>query len=259
MTPTILHATHHGDPAADETVVLLSSIATTQATWKNQIPALAERFHVIAIDHLGHGGSPRPDAEPGTTTVADLAANVLATLDQLGVGRFSVVGLSLGGVLAQYLAATSGRVDRAVFCSTATYLGGEERWAERTSVARTEGMHALADGMLTNWFTPPFHSEHPDVVDFVRSIIEGVDPEGYALNGDALAHWDFGSRLGEIRCPVLTIAGADDPSTGPDQLAEIAAGVSGPAESVVVTPGSHQVGLENPEAVTTALLSFLTR
>lgn len=258
-TQTTLHATLYGDPAAEETVVLLSSIATTHETWREQIPELQERFRVVALDHLGHGESPRSGAQPGETTVADLAANVLATLDSLGVGRFSVVGLSLGGVLAQYLAATSGRVDRAVFCSTATFLGGAERWDERTAIARNEGMSALVDGMLANWFTEPFRAEHPEVVDSVREIILGIDPEGFALNGDALAGWDFASRLSEIRCPVLTIAGADDPSTGPEQLAEIAEGVSGPSESVVVTPGSHQVGLENPDSVTTALVSFLTR
>lgn len=259
MTPTILHAVVAGDPAAAETVVLLSSIATTHETWKEQIPALAENYRVIALDHLGHGGSPRSQAAPGETTIDDLARNVLATLDSLGVDTFTVVGLSLGGALAQYLAATSPRVERAVFCATAAFLGGEERWRERTTIAREKGMQELADGMVANWFTETYRIENAAEVERVRDMIRGIDPEGFAQNGDALAGWDFASRLPEIICPVLTIAGADDPSTGPEQLAEIARGVYGAVESVVVTPGSHQVALESPDQVNAALLEFLAR
>ncbi|AWB84528.1 alpha/beta fold hydrolase [Corynebacterium liangguodongii] len=260
MQPVRLYAEEFGGAphgASPRTVVLLSSIATTLETWRNQAPALAETHRVIALDHLGHGRSPRSQAAPGETTVDDLAANVLATLDGLGVERFSLVGLSLGGALAQYLAATSPRVERAVFCSTAAFLGGPQRWVERTNIARSEGMAALADDMVANWFTATYRAEHPDIVSWVREMIRGIDAEGFAQNGDALAGWDFASRLGEITCPVLTIAGAGDPSTGPEQLAEIASGVAGPVESVVVTPGSHQLALENPEPCTAALVEFL--
>lgn len=259
QNPTILHASEAGDPGAPSTVVLLSSIGTTHATWEKQISELAAQHRVIALDHLGHGGSPLSDAAPGETTVADLAANVLATLDALGVDRFAVVGLSLGGALAQYLAATSPRVERAAICATATFLGGEERWRERTAIAREQGMGALADDMVANWFTDSFRADHPGEVDQVRDMILGINPEGFAQNGDALAGWDFASRLGEITCPVLTIAGADDPSTGPEKLEEVARGVAGSVESVVVKPGSHQVALENPDDVNAALLPFLAR
>ena len=254
---TILNAEEFGDPSNDNVVVLLGSIATTREIWEKQIPALEGTHRVIVLDHLGHGSSPRSDAAPGETTVDDLAANVLATLDGLGVGSFAVVGLSLGGALAQYLAATSPRVTRAAICATATFLGGEERWQERTAIAREEGMGALADGMVENWFTEPFRTAHPGEAGRVRSMILGIDAEGFAQNGDALAGWDFEDRLGEITCPVLTIAGGDDPSTGPEQLEKIAAGVSGPAESVIVSPGSHQVAVENPADFNAALTRFL--
>ena len=87
-------------------------------------------------------------------------------------------------------------------------------------------------------------------------MILRIDAEGYAQNGDALAGWDFADQLGKITCPVLTVAGKDDAGTGPEQLAEIAAGVSGPVQSAVID-GSHQVAVENPEAFNRVVKGFL--
>lgn len=251
----LLYTTEYGNHTAQRTVVLLSSIATTHEAWDAQIPAIAETYRVITVDHRGHGSSGTP-AE-GPDGVETLARDVLAALDECGVDRFDVVGLSLGGAIAQWLAAHSGRVDRAVFAATATFLGGAEKWEERTATARRDGTGALADGLLENWFTPAYRRDHPDTIRTIRDMIDSVDDEGYAQNGDALATWDFEAELGLIECPVLTIAGASDPTCPPDALAKIAAGVSGPAESVVIDPGAHQVAIENPADFNDALTRFL--
>lgn len=253
---TTLAVNEFGNPQG-ETVVLLSSIATTHQAWSHVIPALEDDFRVITVDHRGHGASETAPVEPGSTTVEDLCNDILQALDSVGVDRFAIVGLSLGGALAQWLAANSGRVTKAVFCSTATFLGGEEKWSERTETARTKGMEAMADGFMENWFTEAYREEHPDKVRRIRDMSAGIDAEGYAQNGDALAKWDFADQLSSITCPVLTIAGAQDPSTGPEQLAQIAAGVSGPVSSEVIDPGSHQVAVENPDEFNRVLTRFL--
>lgn len=254
---TNLSVNEYGLPDAERTVVLLSSIATTHEAWSKQIPVLAEHFRVITVDHRGHGTSEVARVEPGSTTVKLLGDDILHALDAAGVNRFAVVGLSLGGALAQWLAANSGRVERAVFASTATFLGGEEKWSERTATARSEGMEAMADGFMGNWFTDAYREAEPEEVRRIRDMAAGVDAEGYAQNGDALAGWDFDEELSKITCPVLTIAGAQDPSTGPEALTNIASGVAGPVESVVIDPGSHQVAVENPGDFNRALLAFL--
>ena len=246
-----------GNKEADRTVVLLSSIAPTHQAWSKVIPALEEEFQVVTVDHRGHGKSETPKVAQGSATVQMLCDDILTALDTINVDRFTVVGLSLGGALAQYLTANSGRVDRAVFCCTATYLGGEEKWSERTGIAREKGMDALADGFVENWFTESFREEYPDEVRRIRDMAAAVGAEGYAQNGDALAKWDFASELSKITCPVLTIAGAQDPGTPPEELEKIANGIAGPVESVVINPGSHQVAVENPEEFNKALTQFL--
>ena len=235
-------------------VVLLSSIATTHEAWSAVIPALDDH-RVITVDHRGHGGSPVPGEQP--EGVDTLGRDVLAALDTLGVGRFSVVGVSLGGAIAQWLAAHSGRVDKAVFAATATFLGGEKAWSEKIRIALHDGTSGLTPSLMNNWFTDTFRDAHPEVVERVAAMIDSVDDHGYAQNGRALATWDFGAELAEITCPVLTIAGASDPTCPPEKLAEIAAGVAGPVRSVVIDPAAHQVAIENPEAFNSALTQFL--
>lgn len=250
---TLLHTQEFGSPNGD-VVVLLSSIATTSEAWSEVIPAL-NNYRVITVDHRGHGGSGVPDERP--SDVGTLGRDVLAALDEVGVGRFSVVGVSLGGAIAQWLAAHSGRVDKAVFAATAAFLGGKEAWEEKIRIALHDGTSGLTPTLMGNWFTSDFRAQHPDVVQRVADMIDSVDDEGYAHNGTALATWDFADDLGRITCPVLTIAGASDPTCPPEKLAEIAARVADPSKSVVIDPAAHQVAIENPQAFNTALTQFL--
>ena len=250
---TFLHTQEFGT-SDGEAVVLLSSIATTSEAWSEVIPTLSG-YRVITVDHRGHGGSSVPAERPAE--VGSLGLDVLAALDELGVERFSVVGVSLGGAIAQWLAAHSGRVDKAVFAATATYLGGEEAWEQKISTALHDGTSGLTPTLMENWFTEQFREQHPDAVQRVADMIDSVDDEGYAHNGTALATWDFADELGKITCPVLTIAGASDPTCPPEKLAEIAASIAGPSQSVVVDPAAHQVAIENPQEFNTALTRFL--
>lgn len=254
---TILHATVSGNESSDRTVVLLPSIGTTHKAWDRQLPALEEEFTVVRIDHRGHGGSPVPAVNLGMTTVDDLAGDVVETLNSLGTKSCAIVGLSMGGAIAQYLAAASDLVERAVFAATATFLGGPGKWQERSDTARTSGMSSIVDPTVDNWFTEDFKNAHPEIIDEFKEMVGSVDPEAYAQCGDALAKWGFDERLQEITVPVLTIAGAQDPSTGPDKLRAICEGVTGPCEQIVIDPASHQVAAQQPDMFNEALLDFL--
>lgn len=256
---TTLHSIVSGNETSEKTVVLLPSIGTTHKAWEPQLPALEDKYRVVRIDHRGHDESPTPAVDLGMTSVDDLANDVLETLTSLEIERCTIVGLSMGGAIAQLLAATSDRVERAVFASTATFLGGAGKWQERSDTARNEGMSSIVDPTVDNWFTDEFKKNEPETVNAFKEMVGAVDPEAYAQCGDALAKWGFDERLQEITLPVLTIAGADDPSTGPQQLQEIAAGVTGEAECVVIENASHQVGVEQPGKFNEALLAFLEK
>ncbi|WP_394280932.1 3-oxoadipate enol-lactonase [Corynebacterium sp.] len=253
---TTLTYTEHGQKDASSAIVFLGSIASTTEMWAPQFEAFADTHRIIAINHRGHGGSDVADVEPGATTMAELADDVLNTLDSVGVDQFTVVGLSLGGAIAQYLAATSPRVTKAVFCCTAAYFGGPDKWVPRAELTRAEGLAPMVDGVVGLWFTSKFGDNNSDVVGAAREMILSTQGEGYAQCSDALAQWDFKDSLPQITCPVLTIAGDDDLSTPPATVAQIGEGVAGSSTSVVV-PGAHVPTLESPEEFTKALRAFI--
>ncbi|WP_420100353.1 3-oxoadipate enol-lactonase [Corynebacterium sp.] len=254
-TPLTLHADVYG-PTDAEPLVLLGSLGSTTEMWLPQLDGLCDDRRVIALDHRGHGKSPLTPAGADGPTVPDLAADVLHTLDGLGVAGFTVVGLSLGGAVAQYLAATSDRVTAAVFICTAAKFGDPSGWVERAHTARTDGVGALADAVITRWFSPAYREQNPATTDHYRDMIAATPDEGYAACCDALSQWDFTSRLGEVTVPTLVVAGEHDPSTAPETVKVIADGVAG-SSYVVLSPAAHLPNLEQPQTVNGLIRGFL--
>ncbi|WP_311341989.1 alpha/beta fold hydrolase [Corynebacterium riegelii] len=260
---TVLHYVDFGptNPAnptnPEKTVVFLGSIASTVDMWLPQLNALAAENRVIAIDHRGHGLSPDPTVAPGETTITDLAQDVLDTLDDAGVSEFIVVGLSLGGAVAQYLAANSDRVKKAAFLCTASYFGGPEKWNPRAELTRAEGIAPMADAVVGLWLSSAFATSHPATNDALRRMILTTRGTGYASCSDALAKWDFTEELAKVQVPVLTIAGPDDASTPPEVVHAIGQATAGPATAVTLSAGAHVPTVEVPEEVTQALREFI--
>ncbi|WIM67185.1 3-oxoadipate enol-lactonase [Corynebacterium breve] len=253
---TNLNLVQKGEETNDKVVVFVGSIASTTEMWAPQLDALAADYRVIAVDHRGHGGSPLADVAEGEASIAMFSEDILSALSDAGVEDFAVVGLSLGGAVAQYLAAHSPRVTKAVFACTAAYFGGPEKWEPRAELTRAEGMAPMVDAVVSLWLTEDFRDSHPEVEQAAKDMVLSVSGDGYAQCSDALAKWDFRDELSAITCPVLTIAGELDESTPPATVAAIAEGISGPKQSVVV-PGAHVPTLEAPEEFTRALRDFL--
>jgi 3-oxoadipate enol-lactonase len=213
------------------TVVLCASLGSTSAMWEPQLPALEGR-RVVTVEHPGHGGAPVIDME----AVEDLAARVL---EQAGADTFSFVGLSLGGAVGMRLALDSPeRVERLVLACTAPRFGEPETWVERAATVREHGLEAIADAVLSRWFTPGFG----DVGRF-RTMFLSVEPEGYARCCEALARWDVRDELAAIAAPTLVIAGAEDPSTPPPVVETVAAGIPG-ARFEVLPSAAHLANIE---------------
>lgn len=252
----ILNSVTYGDNTTDLPVVFLGSIASTTDMWLPQLDELSQTRKVIALDHRGHGLSDDPDVAHGETDIDDLANDVLTTLDELGVDKFAVVGLSLGGSIAQYLALTSPRVERAVFMCTAPYFGGPEKWEERSVLTRDKGLEPMADMVVGLWFSDEFKTEYPATTQYFRNMITSTRGVGYASCADALGKWDIRERLGDITVPVLTIAGKDDQSTPPETVHSIAAGTSGESQTITVD-GAHIPNIESAAEVNRALTDFL--
>lgn len=244
-----LHVTDDG-PRDAPPLVLLCSLGSTVDMWAPQRRDLAGDHRVITMDTRGHGGSPVPD---GPYTVDELAADVLETLDGLGVTRASFAGVSLGGAISQAIALRAPeRVTSIALVCTSARFGDPQPWQERAATVRADGVGAIADAVVARWFTAAYAEAAPDVRNAMRDMIAATPAEGYAACCDAIAAWDSRSRLAEIAAPTLVISGEHDPATPPEHGRVLADGIPG-ARFEVVPDAAHLASYQRPEIVTPLL------
>jgi 3-oxoadipate enol-lactonase len=234
--------------------VLSNSLATTVEMWNPLLPLLSGRLRVVRYDARGHGRSPVPD---GPYSIADLGGDVLALLDRLGIERASFCGISLGGMVAQWLGAHAPeRLDRLVICCSASKVPSEP-FIERAAEARAPGGPArLAPAVVERWLTPAFAREHPEVRQFLFEMLIATPGEGSAACCEAIAAMDLRPVLGAITAPTLVVAASEDPATPPAHGALIARNVTG-ARLTVIRGAAHLANLQAPGPVTAALLGHL--
>jgi len=244
-SPARLHYVAEG-PEDGPPLVLSGSLGSTLDMWRPQRTALSDEYRVISYDHRGHGRSAVPD---GPCSVRDLAEDLLTLLDRLGVASAHFCGLSLGGAVAMWLAKHAPRrVDRLVLCCTSTRFGEPATWRRRAEDVRAHGTGLVADAVIDRWFTAGFVAENPEVASRMRSMISETPSAGYARCCEALAAWDFGADLADVRAPTLVIAGAEDPAAGPEHARRIANGISG-ARLEILDGAAHLATYERADRV----------
>jgi len=235
-------------------VVLSNSLGSTHRMWEPQLAALQQRFRVVRYDTRGHGSSPVPNGPYG---IDDLADDLVALLDRLGVERAHLVGLSLGGMTAMRVAGRNPeRVDKLALLCTGAQLPPASNWTDRAATVRAHGSVAVAAAVVERWFTPEFLAAHPDIRATHEAMVAATAAEGYAGCCEAIASLDLRGELTSITAPTLAIAGADDPATPPPKLEEIAGGVKD-GRLLVVPQAAHLANAEQPGIVTPALIEHL--
>ena len=250
-----LHHTVSG-PADAPPLVLGGSLGTTLDMWRPQVQALATNFRVIGIDHRGHGESPAPE---GPYTLADMGGDVLALLDRLGIERFHYVGLSIGGMVGQWLAINAPeRVDRLVLLATSPHMGPARNWRDRAELAREQGTAALADSVVERWFTPAFAKDHPRQVALLRDQIVATPDQGYAGCCGAIEGHDTRDDLHRVKAPTLVVSGADDPSTPPEGHGAVLAEGIPDSRHVVLEGAAHLLSWERADRVNTLITEHLS-
>ncbi len=245
--------------AAPRLLVLLPSLGTTTRLWDGVVARLAsgpDAPRILRVDLPGHGASPVA-REP--FSIADLAASVLALVDEVGGGAFDVAGDSLGGAVAlELVLAAPERVrSLALFCSGAA-IGTPEGWADRAAQVRASGTASVVAGSARRWFAPGYLDAHPDGPGghALKTLID-IDDESYALCCEALAGFDRRGAVAAVSAPALVVAGAHDQVTTPALMAELAGDLPD-ARFVELAHAAHLVPLEDP-VETAALLSALLR
>lgn len=255
MSPAKLHHVIDG-PSSGPVLVMGPSLGTDLHLFDAQAAALSDRFRVIRFDLRGHGHSP---TAPGPTTMDDLAEDVLALLDQLGITSFHYAGVSIGGAIGLQLALTApNRLTTLTVIASAAQFADPPSWPARASKVRAEGTGFLIPSRTGAWFTQEFAAQHPDEAGRLLAMLRDTPSEGYAAACDAIAAFDIRDQLHLITTPTLAIAGAEDPATPLPMVRAIADGIPGATfQSIPMT--SHLVSAEAPDAVSHAIRDHVRR
>jgi 3-oxoadipate enol-lactonase len=246
-----------GDP-----VLLIMGFGGDHLAWAMQMADFAARHRVIAFDNRGVGQSDAPDAPYTTRMMAD---DALGLMDALGVDSAHVLGVSMGGMIAQelvlarpdrvrslHLACTFGRPDPYM-------LALNSAWREmRIGLGRESTLRTLGLWL----FSPTTYAERPELIEvLLQNSLANPYPQsliGFLRQGEAVAAHDALERLAAIHCPTLVSVAEDDILVPPRFAREIVARIPG-AELRTIPAAGHGYFLERPDLFNELSLEFIAR
>ncbi len=245
-------------PASAPVVTLSHSLATDLSMWDPQMSALTARYRVLRYDTRGHGGT---EAPAGAYTLEQLADDARALLKMLGITKTHWCGLSMGGMIGQTVALKTPELfSSLILCDTSSRVPAEARplWADRIKTAETQGMEPLVEPTIGRWFTAPFVQQRKETLDGVRAMIRRTPVRGYVGCCHAISQLDLTDKLDAIKLPTLIVVGEEDQGTPAAASRAINERVKG-SQLEILKSASHLSNIEQPEAFTNAVTSFLSR
>lgn len=263
---------YYEEEGAGEPLLLIMGLAADSLAWVYQRPAFAQHYRTIVFDNRGVGRSSKPT---GPYSTALMARDAKGLLDHLGLPAAHVLGVSMGGMIAQELALQFPSAVRSLVLAC-TYASVDEAiLARRDAVLAQLGGRVEADGsihvdlaqldpmqffqtLMPLVFNPDFLArELPKLIElFSASLQYGFSPEGILGQAAAVLSHDASTRLPGVRVPTLVLTGDVDRLVPPECSERLAARIAG-AKLVKIPGGSHAVNLEMPEAFNRAVLDFL--
>lgn len=248
---TELHYSDQGPPGG-AAVVFANSLGTDLRVWDAVVPHLDEGLRIIRYDKRGHGLS---EETPGPYSIDMLADDAAALMDHLGVADAVFVGLSIGGMIGQLLAARRPDLVRGVVISnSAARIGDAEMWRGRIGTIRANGLEAIGGPTMERWFSPEFRASGAAAP--WQRMLERQPSGGYIACCAAIAEADLTRQTSTLTLPALLIAGALDGAAPPNLVAATAALIPGARLEVMQGVG-HIPCVEAPEAYAAILAKFI--
>jgi 3-oxoadipate enol-lactonase len=235
-------------------LVFINSLGTDWRIWNEVVPHFEGRFRVVRYDKRGHGLS---DCPPAPYSIRDHAEDLAGLLDVLSIETAVLIGISVGGLIAQdFAAAWPERVQQLVLCDTAAKIGTAEMWNGRIHTLRAAGMEPLADAILSRWFALGFGRQNPAAYQGYRHMLTRTPVTGYIGTCEAIRDADLTEATRTIQAPTLVLCGAEDSATTPEVVRGLAALLPNACYEEIPKAG-HLPCVEQPEATAVAIIKFL--
>jgi 3-oxoadipate enol-lactonase len=234
-------------------LMLSNSLGTNLHMWDDQVASWTRYFRLVRYDRRGHGQSSAPK---GPYTMERLGRDVLAVIDTLDIDKINWCGLSMGGMVGQWLGAHApGRVDKLILSNTSSFFPDKSIWEGRLKTVRDKGLAAIVDANMERWFTKDFRERSPQAIAKMREMFLATKADGYIGCGEAIRDMDHRPLLPKISAPTLVIAGKHDPATTLEANEFICEHV--PNADIAVLDTAHIANVERPELYADTVLGFL--
>jgi 3-oxoadipate enol-lactonase len=239
---------------ADAPVLMMcNSLGTDLHMWDPQAPAFAREFRLVRYDRRGHGKSGVPK---GPYTMEQLGRDALAVMDALGLAKVSWCGLSMGGMVGQWLGANApGRINRLILSNTHSYYPDKAMWDDRIRMAQQKGIAGMVDATMERWFTKEFRERAPDRIAVMRDMFLKTQLDGFLGCCHAVRNMDLRDTHARIAAPTLVIVGAKDPATPPAAGEAIQQAIKGARLASI--DAAHISNFEQPQVYVDTVLGFL--
>jgi 3-oxoadipate enol-lactonase len=249
-----LHVEVEG-PQEAPVLMLSNSLGTDLHMWDAQAPVWLRHFRMVRYDRRGHGKS---GVTPGPYSMERLGRDALAIMDALQLAQVNWCGLSMGGMVGQWLGAHAPqRIDKLILANTTYYYPDKKPWNDRIAMLRTSGLPAIADGVMKLWFTADFRSTASATVARMKEMLVATPLDGYIANCEAVRDMDHRSMLAKIKAPTLVIAGRQDAAIPLEAATFIRNQVPGAALTMI--DAAHISNVEQPGVFSAEVLGFLTQ
>ncbi|MFC0202015.1 3-oxoadipate enol-lactonase [Paracoccus rhizosphaerae] len=246
-----LHYAEQG-PIVGPAVMFCNSLGTDLRVWDLLLPHLPAGLRILRYDKRGHGLS---EVAPGPYTIDDLADDAAALIRERGLTNVVFVGLSIGGVIGQALAARHGDLLAGlVISNSAAKIGEANMWRDRIAAIKAKGLASIAPATMERWFSPAFR-QSGHAAPWQR-MLERQPLEGYAACCEAIAAADLRAEAARLALPVQLIAGTLDGATPPEVVRGTADMIAGSRYDQISDAG-HIPCVETPARYAEILTRFL--
>ena len=242
------------DGKRERTFIFINSLGTDFRIWKAVTEILKEYGNILLFDKRGHGLS---DTPADTKSLENYLNDLLALLQHLSITKYTVVGLSVGGMIAQMLANHYPEmVDKLILCDTSHKIGSAAIWNERIAAVTKHGLQSISDSVMQRWFSESFRTNQPDTVAGYKNMLERTSVPGYIQTCEAIRDADLTEIARQIKIPALCLVGSEDRSTTPGEVKDLADLIEGSRYEVIQGSG-HIPCVDNPSALSQLVIDFI--
>ncbi len=234
-------------------LMLSNSLGTDLTMWDDQAGEFAKHFRVVRYDRRGHGKSGVPQ---GAYSMERFGRDALSVLDALGIEKTNWCGLSMGGMVGQWLGANApDRLEKLILSNTNFNYAEKAFWNDRIKAVQASGLAPLVEPNMQRWFTEGFRASAPAAMARMKMMFLATDPKGYVACCEAIRDMDFRASNPTIKAPTLVIVGSQDAATPPSAGEAIAKAI--PGAKLASIDAAHIANVEQPKAYTDTVLKFL--